>query len=86
MSSIVSLPARSLLEEEFQEPRTAFGDVPAIMSPKKLGVVLEIHPVTLAKWREKKKGPKFRTPPGTNIIRYYRHDVLAWLDGDETCE
>lgn len=82
MSAVVSISERSSVAGEHREPESGFDDVPAIMSPKKLGEVLEIHPVTLARWRDKNKGPKFRTPPGTNIVRYYRHDVIAWLNND----
>ena len=80
MSAVIEFPQIEGNDEA--RDQTSFGDIPPIMSPKTLAEIIEVHPVTLAKCREKKKGPRSRTPKGTNLIRYYRRDVLAWLDGE----
>lgn len=57
-----------------------FEDVPAIMSAAQLAVVLDVKPRTLQDWRDRREGPAFQNPTGTRIYRYYRRDVLAWLE------
>lgn len=56
-----------------------FEDVPAVMSPKTLGELLETSPRTLERWRVEKVGPAYFSLPGSSLIRYSRADVLAWL-------
>ncbi|WP_313366647.1 helix-turn-helix domain-containing protein [Microbacterium sp.] len=56
-----------------------FGDVPPIMSPKTLAGVLEVTPLTLQRWRDRNEGPVWIAIPGSNVIRYTRADLLAWL-------
>ncbi len=66
-----------------------FEDVPPVMSPKTLAGVLEVTPLTLQRWRDASRaaalkgggmvGPAWSEMPGSNVIRYTRSDVLAWL-------
>lgn len=56
-----------------------FEDVPAVMSPKTLGELLEMSPRTLERWRDMKVGPAYFSLPGSSLIRYARADVVAWL-------
>lgn len=56
-----------------------FEDVPAVMSPKQLGELLDVSPRTLERWRDAKTGPSYYTLPGSSLIRYGRADVVAWL-------
>ena len=62
---------------------TGFEDVPAIMSPRQLSKVLDVGIRTLERWREKKEGPAFNQPKGSRVIRYYRRDLLAWLENEQ---
>lgn len=57
-----------------------FEDVPAVMSPKTLGELLEMSPRTLERWRDMKVGPAYFSLPGSSLIRYARADVVAWLN------
>lgn len=57
-------------------------DLPAIMSPGTLAKALDVTTRTLERWRDPKQaglGPKFIQVPGSNLIRYLRPDVLAWI-------
>ena len=57
-------------------------DLPPVMSPGTLAKILEVTPQTLARWRDPKQageGPKFIKVPGSQLIRYLRADVVAWL-------
>lgn len=59
-----------------------FLDLPPIMSPGTLAKILEVTPQTLARWRDPKQageGPRFIKVPGSQLIRYLRADVVAWL-------
>ncbi|MGQ7313411.1 hypothetical protein ACUOFU_17020 [Microbacterium arabinogalactanolyticum] len=64
---------------------TGFEDVPAIMSPKTLAEVLEVKPLTLQRWRDATRatgeqvGPAWSEFPNSNVIRYTRVDVIAWM-------
>jgi hypothetical protein len=58
---------------------TGFEDIPPVMSPKVLADVIEVKPLTLQRWRDQEKGPAWHQFPGSNVIRYTRVDVLAWL-------
>ncbi|MBC9953272.1 hypothetical protein ICM05_01235 [Leucobacter sp. cx-42] len=62
-----------------------FEDLPPIMSAPKLAEHLELDPKTLERWRKTWPngdctGPRFSKAPGTKLYRYYRRDVLTWLD------
>lgn len=58
-----------------------FEDVPAIMSPGQLAVVLDVSVRTLERWRVDSEGPAFQHPKLPNrFYRYYRRDVIAWLE------
>lgn len=57
-----------------------FEDVPAVMSPGQLAVVLDVSVRTLNRWREIGEGPAFQHPVGSKIYRYYRRDLIAWLE------
>lgn len=57
-----------------------FEDMPMVMSPKTLAEILDVTTVTLERWRAKQHGPRFRRFPNSNLIRYTRADVIAWLD------
>lgn len=57
-----------------------FADVPAVMSPGQLAVVLDVSVRTLNRWREIGEGPVFHHPAGSRIYRYYRRDLIAWLE------
>lgn len=62
-----------------------FEDVPAIMSAPALAALIEIDPKTLERWRKTWPsgeciGPRFTKAPGTKLYRYYRRDLLAWLN------
>jgi len=58
---------------------SGFEDVPPFMSPKTLAGMLEVTTLTLQRWRDSNKGPNWSEIPGSNVIRYSRPDVLAWL-------
>ncbi|WP_156760020.1 helix-turn-helix transcriptional regulator [Microbacterium karelineae] len=64
------------------EALAGFEDMPMVMSPKTLAEILDVTPTTLERWRASKprRGPVPRRLPGSNLIRYMRADVLAWLD------
>ncbi|KIP88774.1 hypothetical protein RU09_14720 [Microbacterium sp. MEJ108Y] len=80
MSSNVT-PLMRDTEAETEAPNSAFGfeDVPPIMSPKTLAGILEVTTLTLQRWRDRNEGPVAISIPGSNVIRYTRTDLLAWL-------
>lgn len=55
-------------------------DVPAVRSPGQLAVVADVSVRTLNRWREIGEGPAFQHPDGSKIYRYYRRDLIAWLE------
>lgn len=57
-----------------------FEGVPAVMSPGQLAVVLDVSVRTLNRWREIGEGPDYQHPEGSKIYRYYRRDLIAWLE------
>ncbi|MGR4009185.1 hypothetical protein [Leucobacter sp. 1207-22] len=68
-----------------EEALDGFEDLPPIMSAPRLAECLELDPKTLERWRKtwltgECTGPRFLKAPGTKLYRYYRRDVLAWLD------
>ncbi|OZB81474.1 helix-turn-helix domain-containing protein [Microbacterium sp. 13-71-7] len=54
-------------------------EFPPVMSPKTLAAFLEVTPLTLQRWRNAKTGPVPALVPDSNVIRYTREDVVAWL-------
>lgn len=52
--------------------------VPAILTARQLAAELGIAEVTLAKWRQAHKGPRY-IRIARNLVRYNRADVDAWL-------
>lgn len=59
-----------------------YEDMPLFMSPAQLAEVIGTTPTSLARWRKEKplRGPAFSALPGTQMIRYARPDVLAWIE------
>jgi hypothetical protein len=74
--SLVALPQAA---PEAASAPAGFEDVPAVLSPKQLGELLDVSPRTLERWRIAKTGPAYFTLPGSSLIRYGRADVVAWL-------
>lgn len=67
------------------DPVPGLDDLPPIMSPQTLGQHIELDPKTLERWRKtwpagECLGPAWSNPPGTKFYRYYRRDVLAWIN------
>ena len=65
-----------------EEPPT---EMPEIMSTQSLATHLELDPKALERWRKtwpngERLGPQWLRPPGTKLYRYYRRDVIEWLD------
>lgn len=77
MSAVVDL---SVEREARGDVAPGFEDVPPIMSPGQLADVLDVSVRTLERWRDLKEGPDFQHPEGTRFYRYYRRDLLAWLE------
>lgn len=75
----MSLHALPQAESVADATSIGFEDVPAVMSPKQLGELLDVSPRTLERWRITKTGPSYFTLPASSLIRYSRADVLAWL-------
>jgi len=48
------------------------------LSSDDLATLIDVHPVTLAKWRAKGEGPGYLKVCGR--IRYPREDVLGWFE------
>lgn len=67
---------------ETREPSSppAPEEVPAVMSPQQLAGVLSVSVRTLSRWREIGEGPVFQHPAGSKVYRYYRRDLIAWLE------
>ncbi len=74
--SLVALPQPTA---DTTSAPAGFEDVPAVLSPKYLGELLDVSPRTLERWRLTNMGPSYFTLPGSSLIRYSRADVLAWL-------
>jgi hypothetical protein len=75
--TIVAFPQQQA--DDAQALPAGFEGVPAVMSPKTLGDLLELSPRTLERWRLEKTGPAYHSLPGSSLIRYSRADVIAWL-------
>lgn len=79
MSNVTQLVRNAESETEMSNSAIGFEDVPPVMSPKTLAGVLEVTTLTLQRWRDRKEGPLWIAIPGSNVIRYTRADLLAWL-------
>lgn len=55
--------------------------VPNLMTPDDVAAMLSVSVSTLANWRSASTGPKWRKPGGR--VRYWREDVVAWINGDQ---
>jgi len=54
---------------------------PEFMSTEEAALLIGTHSVTLATWRRRGKGPPFLRPERTNLVRYRKSDVVAWMTG-----
>lgn len=80
MTNVTMLRTVAAPEQEAVDAQlTGFEDIPPIMSPKTLAAVLEVTTLTLQRWRDRKEGPIPTLVPNSNVIRYTRAEVLAWL-------
>ncbi|KAA9154789.1 helix-turn-helix domain-containing protein [Microbacterium lushaniae] len=57
-------------------------DVQPLLTSKEVGVILDVSPSTLSRWREDGRGPRFLNLNG--IIRYMHDDVREYIDGNRT--
>lgn len=81
LEAITLKPPESAPPEKREAPELpGFEDVPAVMSPGQLAVVLDVSVRTLNRWREIGEGPVFQHPKGSKVYRYYRRDLIAWLE------
>lgn len=61
-----------------------FEELPPMLSPLVLARFLAVSPKTLERWRKDRTGPTPRQLPGSNLWRYARSDVVAWLEASRT--
>lgn len=81
LEALVQRPHEAVPPEDREAPKPpGLEDVPAVMSPGQLAVVLDVSVRTLHRWREVGEGPAFQHPDGSRIYRYYRRDLFAWLE------
>lgn len=62
--------------------RTAFGDLPDLMTRRQVADYTQTSIPTLARWAMESKGPK-SVKLGATAVRYRKADVLAWLESLE---
>lgn len=77
--SLIAFPAASADEPDAESTPSGFDEMPLFMSPIELAEILKVTTRTLTEWRRKKSGPRPVKFPASDLIRYTRPDVLAWL-------
>lgn len=78
--SLVAFPGEGTAEPAEEDVCSlGFEQMPMVMSPKTLGLILEVSLKTLERWRDAKSGPAWHKLPGSSLIRYSRADVLSWF-------
>jgi hypothetical protein len=56
---------------------------PDLLTPPEFAEMARVTLAAVRKWAARGIGPEPKRPPGTNLVRYRRADVEAWLNGEE---
>lgn len=75
--SLIAFPAAA--DSDADPVLPGFEEMPLFMSPAALATILSVTTRTLTEWRSKKSGPRWVKFPASDLIRYTRPDVLAWI-------